>query len=480
MAAAVSEQGGEVHVLLLPYPSQGHINPILQFGKRLASYGGVRCTLAVTRYLLIQGRDPSPGAVHLAEISDGYDGGGFAAAAGDVAAYLARLESVGSRTVDELMQSEAAQGRPVRAVVYDAFLQPWAPGVAKRHGAACASFFTQAPAVDVAYEHAWAGRMEVPVLREVPPGLPGLPADLKPADLPTFLSVPDDCPANLDLLVRQFEGLDATDHVLVNSFHELQPLESEYMESMWGAKTVGPTVPSAYLDNRLPDDVSYGYHLHTPTTATTKVWLDAQPPRSVAYVSFGSIAKLGPAEMAEVAEGLYNSGKAFLWVVRALETSKIPDGFVDRAGGRGLIVPWTAQLEVLAHDAVGCFVTHCGWNSTTEALGAGVPLVAMPQWSDQPTNAKYIEDVWRVGVRARSDADGVVRREEVERCVRTVMGSDEYMRNAAEWKEKTRSAMCEGGSSDRNITEFLGGIGSRKSEQSNEAEYLSSLLSSVT
>ena len=68
---ADSEHGGEVHVLLLPYPSQGHINPILQFGKRLASYGGVRCTLAVTRYLLGQGRDPSPGAVHLVEISDG-------------------------------------------------------------------------------------------------------------------------------------------------------------------------------------------------------------------------------------------------------------------------------------------------------------------------------------------------------------------------------------------------------------------------
>jgi hypothetical protein len=65
--------------------------------------------------------------------------------------------------------------------------------------------------------------MEVPVVGEVPQGLPGLPAGLKPEDLPTFLSVPDDCPAYLDLLVSQFVGLDAADHVLVNSFHELQP-----------------------------------------------------------------------------------------------------------------------------------------------------------------------------------------------------------------------------------------------------------------
>uniref|UniRef100_A0A3N7F902 Anthocyanidin 3-O-glucosyltransferase n=1 Tax=Populus trichocarpa TaxID=3694 RepID=A0A3N7F902_POPTR len=44
-------------------------------------------------------------------------------------------------------------------------------------------------------------------------------------------------------------------------------------------------------------------------------------------------------------------------------------------------------------------MTHCGWNSTLEALSLGVPMVAMPQWTDQPTNAKYITDVWHVGVR---------------------------------------------------------------------------------
>ena len=112
----VAGAGGAGHVLLLPYPSQGHVHPLLQFAKRLA-YHGLRPTLAVTRYLLGQGRDPSPGAVHLAEISDGYDQGGFAEAAGDVAAYLARLESVGSRTVDELLVSEAAQDRPDRKSV---------------------------------------------------------------------------------------------------------------------------------------------------------------------------------------------------------------------------------------------------------------------------------------------------------------------------------------------------------------------------
>jgi hypothetical protein len=34
-----------IHVVLLPFPVQGHINPLLQFGKRLTRFNGVRCTL---------------------------------------------------------------------------------------------------------------------------------------------------------------------------------------------------------------------------------------------------------------------------------------------------------------------------------------------------------------------------------------------------------------------------------------------------
>ncbi|XP_066396304.1 flavonol 7-O-beta-glucosyltransferase UGT74F1-like [Miscanthus floridulus] len=97
-----------------------------------------------------------------------------------------------------------------------------------------------------------------------------------------------------------------------------------------------------------------------------------------------------------------------------------------------------------------------------EGLGAGVPMVAMPQWSDQTMNAKYIDDVWRVGMRVRPDDKGVVRKEELEMRVREVMEGErslEYIRNAAGWKEKAKRAMSEGGSSDKNILEFLGKLG---------------------
>jgi UDP:flavonoid glycosyltransferase YjiC (YdhE family) len=89
-------------------------------------------------------------------------------------------------------------------------------------------------------------------------------------------------------------------------------------------------------------------------------------------------------------------------------------------------------------------------------------MVAMPQWSDQPMNAKYIEDIWKVGVRVRPDLKGVVSKEEVERCVREVVEgekSNEYRKNAANWRERAKKAMSEGGSSNKNIMDFLGKFG---------------------
>ncbi|CAN6211287.1 unnamed protein product [Urochloa humidicola] len=449
--------GGGSHVVLLPYPSQGHVHPMLQFGKRLV-FHGLRPTLAVTRFILATCA-PDAAAVRLAAVSDGFDRGGFGEC-GDVAAYLSRLEAAGSETLGELLRDEAARGRPARAVVYDAFL-PWARAVAARHGAAAVAFFTQPCAVNVAYGHVWRGRTGVPVAVDGDGmvRLPGLPP-LEPEALPWFLKVgPGPYPAYFELVMRQFQGLEEADDVLVNSVYELEPEEAEYMASAWRAKTVGPTVPASYLgDGRLPADIKYGLHLFELTAAPCVAWLDAHPPRSVVYASFGSLSDLDPLEMREVARGLLDAARPFLWAVRASEAHKLPAGYAPRGGG-GLVVSWCPQLEVLAHPAVGCFLTHCGWNSTAEALVAGVPMVAVPQWTDQPMNAGYVEAVWRVGVRVRpASADGLVRRGEVAGAIGEVMGggrSGEFRGNAAAWREKARAASREGGSSDRNIAEFV-------------------------
>ena len=100
-------------------------------------------------------------------------------------------------------------------------------------------------------------------------------------------------------------------------------------------------------------------------------WLNTKPEGSVIYVSFGSMANLSK-QMEELAFALKGSNFYFLWVVKALEEAKLPEKFVENIGNKGLVVQWSPQLEVLANKAIGCFLTHCGWNSTLEALNLGV------------------------------------------------------------------------------------------------------------
>ena len=230
------------------------------------------------------------------------------------------------------------------------------------------------------------------------------------------------------------------------------------MTSQWPVKTIGPTIPSIYLDKRLEDDKEYGLSLFKPVVDACIKWLDTMEACSVIYISFGSLASLGADQMEELTLGLKNSNCHFLWVVRDSEYRKLPANFVQETTEKGLVVSWCNQLEVLAHKAIGCFMTHCGWNSTLEALSLGVPMVAMPQWTDQRTNAKFIVDVWKVGVRIKLNDKGLANKEEIELCIREIMEGEsgkEMKKNSVKWKKLAIEAVDEGGSSDKNIEEFV-------------------------
>jgi UDP-glucose:(indol-3-yl)acetate beta-D-glucosyltransferase len=85
-------------------------------------------------------------------------------------------------------------------------------------------------------------------------------------------------------------------------------------------------------------------------------------------------------------------------------------------------------------------------------------MVALGLWTDQPMNALNVERVWAAGVRARHDGVAAVMflSGEVERCVGAVMGDARAIREAAgKWRDKARSAVAPGGSSDRNMDEFV-------------------------
>ncbi|KAK2986325.1 hypothetical protein RJ640_001426, partial [Escallonia rubra] len=287
--------------------------------------------------------------------------------------------------------------------------------------------------------------------------LPSMPL-METKDLSSFIYDMGSYPSMLRLVVNQFSNWEKADWRLFNTFDKLEGEVVNWMASQWPIKTIGPTIPSMYLDKRLEDDRDYDLSLFKPGDDDCIRWLDTKETGSVVYVSFGSLANLGEDQLEELACGLKQSNRYFLWVVRASEESKLPTNFSTEASENGLVVNWCPQLKVLAHPAMGCFMTHCGWNSILEALSLGVPMLAVPQWTDQPTNAKYVVDIWQAGVRVKVDEKGMIRREEIETCIREVMEGErgnELKRNAVRWKEFAKEAVDEGGSSDKHIDEFI-------------------------
>nr|CAB3456165.1 unnamed protein product [Digitaria exilis] len=168
--------------------------------------------------------------------------------------------------------------------------------------------------------------------------------------------------------------------------------------------------------------------LHEPDRGCLP-WLDTHPPRSVIYVSLGSLACGDRLVFDEMAWGLAASGVPFLWVVRPglvitgsgdddeAPPPPLPEGFEEETRGRGRIVKWAPQREVLAHASVGVFWTHCGWNSTLESVCEGVPMLVQPCFGDQMVTARYVTHEWGVGM----EVGEVIERGKVAEAVAEVM-----------------------------------------------------------
>lgn len=189
-------------------------------------------------------------------------------------------------------------------------------------------------------------------------------------------------------------------------------------------------------------------------------WLNKQKQNSVVFVGLGSLALMEINEVMEMVSGLAASNQKFLWVIRpgSIRGSEwlesLPEEFNEMVSDRGYIVKWAPQKEVLAHPAVGGFWSHCGWNSTLESLGAGVPVICKPFTGDQKVNARYLECVWKIGMQVEGDLD----RGAVERAVRRLMVGEEgedMRKRAVSLREKLRGSVRNGGSSHNSLEEFV-------------------------
>ncbi|KAG6422887.1 hypothetical protein SASPL_113269 [Salvia splendens] len=138
------------HVLILPYPAQGHINPALAFATRLASMRLSVTVLVTTDFInnATVSSSSSP-SVSIAPISDGKE---KIAASESFEAYFRRFTSILPASLAQFIDQNKRSASPAKLLVYDSTM-PWALDVARAHGLLCASLFTMSAAASAIFYH---------------------------------------------------------------------------------------------------------------------------------------------------------------------------------------------------------------------------------------------------------------------------------------------------------------------------------------
>ena len=185
------------------------------------------------------------------------------------------------------------------------------------------------------------------------------------------------------------------------------------------------------------------------------------------------------------------SNQPFIWVIKDVERTPAVDkwlseGFEERVSTRGLVIKgWAPQMVILSHPAIGGFMTHCGWNSTLEAMSAGVPMITWPYFGDQFVNEKLVVDVLGMGVVTgvklpfsylKEDSPPAAKADDIEEAISRLMDKGEEgedrRKRAKELAEKAVRAIKGGGSSMENIAHLIKYAWEHGNNDSDEEEFV--------
>ncbi|KAL9230164.1 hypothetical protein vseg_005551 [Gypsophila vaccaria] len=426
-------------VLLFPLPFQGHVTPMLHLANQLHSKS-FSITVIQTRFNSL---DPTRFPNFTFHFLDDAMPCDSQVSSDNLVQSLTDIQQHCKEPFRECLRrvlSTAvgiAEGDRVCCLIYDSV---WSFA-----GAVAAGFGLPRVVLRTSSMSAFVVNNCLPSLRDKGCFLPGVNPDQPIDEFPPFKvrDLPEE--AHHDILAAVVEQTKASHGVICNTFEELESFSISKVRQILSI----PVFPVGPM---------HKYSAPSTTSLWTQdessiSWLDAQAPNSVLFVSFGSIASMDRSDFLEIAWGLANSNQRFLWVVRpglssqlAEGTDQLPEGYLEMVSERGHIVKWAPQLEVLAHPAVGGFLTHCGWNSTVEGISEGVPMVCIPFIVDQAMNARYVSEVWKVGVVLE---DGI-RRDDIERGITRLMvekEGEEMSSRAMALKECAMKSCMEGGSS---------------------------------
>uniref|UniRef100_A0A0D9WYW9 Glycosyltransferase n=1 Tax=Leersia perrieri TaxID=77586 RepID=A0A0D9WYW9_9ORYZ len=459
------------HVLVFPCPVHGHITCMLPFAAGLLGAGlhvtflhsdhNLRRAGGADAQLATAAASSSP-RLRYASIPDGLP----VDHPRDVARIVELLESLRTKAsvayrslLAKLVRRDGDGGGflPVTCVVADGIM-PFAVDIAEELGVPALSFRTDSACAVLAYlsQPTLLELGELPFkdagddLDEPVHGVPGMESFLRRRDLPSQCR---DCVDPLLQIAYGFTAHSGSARALV-----LNTAASMEREAL------------AHIAPRMRDVFAIGpLHAMFPAPLGSSslwreddgclAWLDGQADRSVVYVSLGSLTVITLDQFKEFLSGLVAAGYPFLWVLRpgmvgASRNAAVQEAIVEAGNDKAHVVEWAPQRQVLRHRAVGCFLTHAGWNSTVEAAVEGVPMVCWPFFTDQQVNSRFVGAVWKTGLDMKDVCDATV----VERMVKEAMESDEFRASAQALAQQVRQDVADGGSSTAEFKRLVGFI----------------------
>ncbi|KAG5533467.1 hypothetical protein RHGRI_027593 [Rhododendron griersonianum] len=307
------------HVLIFPFPLQGHVNSMLKLAE-LLSLAAVHVTFLLSDFShrrLLRHTDTHsrfsryPG-FRFETISDGLPDD-HPRAGLRVMDIMPSLQNVTGPLFKEMMVASdflrSEDRRPVTCIIADGILS-FAGDFALEKGIPLVYFRTISACAFWAYYRI----QEVIEAGEVPlkgngmdllvKSVPGMEGFLRRRDLPGFCRVDEVSDPHFQVIKNETRQTPRAQAVILNTFETLEgPVLSHIRTRMPNLFTIGPL--HAHLKFRLSKEKTT---TTLPSTASSSFWeedrsciewLDRKPPKSVIYVSFGSITVLSRDQLME-------------------------------------------------------------------------------------------------------------------------------------------------------------------------------------
>ncbi|MBA0559705.1 hypothetical protein Golob_016658 [Gossypium lobatum] len=402
------------HVVCIPYPSQGHVNPMTQLAKLLHSKGFhitfVNTEFNHRRLVRSKGAEAMKGFpdFRFETIPDGLPQSDQDATQ-DIPALCDSTRTTCLAPLLELITKlNSSDVPPVTYFVSDGVMS-FGIEAGRLLGIPEFQFWPASACGFISYEKfVNDGTLDTPI-----DWISGM-SNMRLKDIPSFRRTIDPNDIMFDFMGSEAQNCLKSSAIIFNTFDEL---EHEVLEAIVAKfpriYTLGPL---NLLGRHVPESLFSSLRSSLWKEDTNCIeWLNQREPKSVVYVNYGSVTVMSDYHLKEFAWGLANSKHPFLWIVRPDvvmgESAVLPEEFFEEVKDRGFITSWCPKDRVLSHG-------------------------------------------WGIGVEVNPN----VYHDDVAALVKEMMEGEngkKMKKKALEWREKAHVATDVGGSSYNNFDRFI-------------------------